>query len=163
MSKRIHKCSRQSLCPCWPLLVHADEGGESQDQVSAGQRDVRISCAPIGCSVGCCGQETREALISCDYNFFLCQTYDLQTRSRLGMVLTVETAITVPLPLISDGFSVALKLHSAGVTACPGQWWTLIVQNIQTVHHSGSSAFNMYLSQSTDAVRDTDMDIILNC
>lgn len=52
MSKRIHKCSRQSLCLGWPLLVHADEGGESQDQVSAGQRDVRAPCAPIGCSVG---------------------------------------------------------------------------------------------------------------
>lgn len=52
MSKRIHKCSRQSLCLGWALLVHADEGGESQDQVSAGQRDVRASCAPIGCSVG---------------------------------------------------------------------------------------------------------------
>lgn len=69
MSKRIHKCSRQSLCPGWPLLVHADEGGESQDQVSAGQRDVRASCAPIGCSVGRCGQETRETLISCDCTF----------------------------------------------------------------------------------------------
>lgn len=52
MSKRIHKCSRQSLCLGWPLLVHADEGGESHDQVPAGQRDVRTSCAPIGCSVG---------------------------------------------------------------------------------------------------------------
>lgn len=52
MSKRIHKCSRQSLCLGWPLLVHADEGGESHDQVPASQRDVRTSCAPIGCSVG---------------------------------------------------------------------------------------------------------------
>lgn len=52
MSKRIHKCSRQSLCLAWLLLVHADEGGESQDQVSAGQRDMRASRAPIGCSVG---------------------------------------------------------------------------------------------------------------
>lgn len=55
----------------WPRLVHADEGGESQDQVSAGQRDVCTSCAPIGCSVGRCGQETREALISCDCTFTL--------------------------------------------------------------------------------------------
>lgn len=71
MSKRIHKCSRQSLCLGWTLLVHADEGGESQDQVSAGQRDVCTSCAPIGCSVGRCGQETRESLISCDCTFTL--------------------------------------------------------------------------------------------
>lgn len=78
MSKRIHKCSRQSLCLGWPLLVHADEGGESHDQVPAGQRDVRTSCAPIGCSVGCCGQETREALISCDCTFTRC-TDHLQT------------------------------------------------------------------------------------
>lgn len=71
MSKRIHKCSRQSLCLGWPLLVHADEGGESQDQVPAGQRDACTSCAPIGCSVGRCGQETREVLISCDCTFTL--------------------------------------------------------------------------------------------
>lgn len=52
MSKRTHKCSRQSLCPDWRLLVHADEGGERQHQAPAGQRDVCTSCAPIGRSVG---------------------------------------------------------------------------------------------------------------
>lgn len=51
-SKRIRKCCRQSLCLGLPQLVHAHERGESQDQVSAGQGDVRASCAPIGCSVG---------------------------------------------------------------------------------------------------------------
>lgn len=63
MSKMIHKCSPQSLCLGWPLLVHADEGGEGQDQVPAGQRDVRAPCAPIGCSVGGCGQGNKR---SCD-------------------------------------------------------------------------------------------------
>lgn len=62
MSERIHKCSPQSLCPCRPLLVHADEGGERQDQVPAGQRDVRTSCAPVGRGVGRCGQRKQEKL-----------------------------------------------------------------------------------------------------
>lgn len=31
MSKKIHKCSGQSLCLGRPLLVHADEGRQSQD------------------------------------------------------------------------------------------------------------------------------------
>lgn len=61
MSKRIHKCSPQSLCLGWLLLVHTDEGGESQDQVSAGQWDVCASCAPIGCSVGRCGQGNKRS------------------------------------------------------------------------------------------------------
>lgn len=61
MSKRTHKCSRQSLCLGRAPLVHADEGRQSQDQVPAGQRDVRASCAPIGCSVGSCGQGNKRA------------------------------------------------------------------------------------------------------
>lgn len=82
--KRFHKCSPQSLCPRWPLLVHADEGGESQDQVPAGQRDVCAPWAPIGCSVGRCGQETRQALISCDCAFIL--PHPLFSKSAAGLV-----------------------------------------------------------------------------
>lgn len=64
--QRIHKClkgSLQSLCNGHPPLVHTDEGGESQDQVPAGQQDLRTSFTPIRCSVGGCRQETKDTLI----------------------------------------------------------------------------------------------------
>lgn len=54
----------QSLCLCWPPLVHADEGGERQDQVSTGQRGVRAPCAPVGRGVSRCeGKEQNLWLV----------------------------------------------------------------------------------------------------
>lgn len=54
----------QSLCLCWPPLVHADEGGERQDQVSTGQRDVRAPCAPVWRGVSRCeGKEENLWLV----------------------------------------------------------------------------------------------------
>lgn len=49
----------QSLCLCWPPLVHADEGGERQDQVSTGQRDVGAARAPVGRGVSRCEEKEQ--------------------------------------------------------------------------------------------------------